>query len=94
MTAEFIVNHIMKTSDRGNDVAEAIRKLTKTKTDARKPTLQTSTNLNTEVKKQKDRQYKMEYKLELDEAFKRKWTYKDNLFKAYTLIWERCAKAM
>jgi len=30
----------------------------------------------------------------LDEALKRKRKSKDNLFKAYALIWERCAKAM
>ena len=36
----------------------------------------------------------MEYKAELDEALKRKRMYNDNLFKAYALIWERCAKAM
>jgi hypothetical protein len=36
----------------------------------------------------------MEYKAELDEAMKRKRTYEDNMFKAYALLWERCAKAM
>jgi len=36
----------------------------------------------------------MEYKAEPDEALKRKKMYNDNLFKAYALIWERCAKAM
>ena len=39
-------------------------------------------------------QSKMEYKAEPDEALKRKKMYNDNLFKAYALIWERCAKAM
>ena len=34
----------------------------------------------------------MEYKAELDEALKKKRMYNDNLFKAYSLIWERCAK--
>ena len=36
----------------------------------------------------------MEYKAEQDEAMRRKCTYKDNTFKAYALLWERCAKAM
>jgi len=36
----------------------------------------------------------MEYKAKLDEALKRKIMYNSNLFKAYALIWERCAKAM
>ena len=93
-TAEFIMNHIKKTFDRGKYVAEAIQKLTKTETDAWKPTLQTSTDLNTEVKKREYRQYKMEYKAELNEELKRKRIHNDNIFKAYALIWERCAKAM
>ena len=45
-------------------------------------------------KDQENEQFKMEYKAELDEALKRKIMYNDNLFKAYALIWERCAKAM
>jgi hypothetical protein len=36
----------------------------------------------------------MEYKAELDESMRRKRTYQDNTFKAYALLWERCAKAM
>jgi hypothetical protein len=36
----------------------------------------------------------MEYKAELDKAMRRKRTYEDNTFKAYALLWERCAKAM
>ena len=36
----------------------------------------------------------MEYKAKLDEYIKRKRIYEDNLYKAYALIWERCAKAM
>jgi hypothetical protein len=36
----------------------------------------------------------MEYKAGLDESMRRKRTYEDNTFKAYTLLWEQCAKAM
>eukprot|EP00957_Ditylum_brightwellii_P100112 7629669-Ditylum_brightwellii.AAC.1 len=36
----------------------------------------------------------MVYKAELDEWLKRKRIYEENLFKAYTLLWERCAKSM
>ena len=93
-TNEFIVNHIKKTFDRGNDVAEAIRTLVKIDTDTWKPRLQSSTDPDDDIKKLEDRQYEMEYKAELNEALGRKRMYNDNLFKAYALIWERCAKAM
>jgi hypothetical protein len=36
----------------------------------------------------------MEYKVELDESMRCKRTYHDNAFKAYALLWERCAKTM
>jgi len=45
-------------------------------------------------KDRENEQFKMEYKAKLDEALKRKRMYNDNLFKAYALIWERCAKVM
>jgi len=64
--------------------------LVKTDPETWKPTLKASK----EVKDQENEQFKMEYKAELDEALKRKRMCNNNLFKAYTLIWERCAKAM
>ena len=36
----------------------------------------------------------MEYKAELDQAIKRTRTYEDNTYKAFALLWERCAKVM
>jgi hypothetical protein len=59
-----------------------------------KPTLQVSTTIEPTVKEREDKQFKMEYKAELDEYMRRKQTYQDNTFKAYALLWERCAKAM
>jgi hypothetical protein len=68
ITAEFVVNHIKKTFDRGNDIAEAIRTLVKTDTSLWKPTLQVSTATEPIVKEREDKQYVMEYKAELDES--------------------------
>ena len=36
----------------------------------------------------------MEYKAEMDEAVRRKWTYEDHTYKLYALLWEKHAKAM
>ena len=38
-TSEFLINHVKKTFDRGNDVAEALRVLIPQNTDLWKPTL-------------------------------------------------------
>jgi hypothetical protein len=95
ITNKFVVNHIKKTFDRGNDVAEALRRLVKADTDTWKPTLKISTDADAAIVVREDKQFVLEYKAELDEAMKGKRTsYEDNMFKAYALLWERCAKAM
>jgi hypothetical protein len=93
-TSEFLINYVKKTFDRGNDVAEALRILAPTDTEMWKPTLQFSASTDVNVEKQENRQYELEYKADLDEYMRRKRSYNDNLFKAYALVWERCAKAM
>ncbi len=93
-TAEFVVNHIKKTFDRGNDVSEALRKLVGPDTDTWKPTLQMSLQSETDVEQREDKQFEMDYKAELDQAMKRKRACEDNTFKACALLWERCNKAM
>ena len=89
ITADFVVNHIKKTFDRGNDIAEALRTLVKANPDVWKPTLQASTDADKEIKEREDKQFVMEYKAELDEAIRRKRTYENNTYKAYALLWER-----
>ena len=93
-TSEFMINHVKKTFDRGNDVAEALRLLRKPDTSVWKPSLSFSTQESIVLKTHEDRQYELEYKADLDEYMKRKRMYDNNLFKAYALIWERCAKEM
>jgi hypothetical protein len=60
------VNHIKKTFDRGNDIAEAIRTLVKANTSLWKLTLRVSTESKATVKEREDKQFVMEYKAELD----------------------------
>jgi hypothetical protein len=93
-TSEFLVNYVKKTFDRGNDVAEALRVLEPCNTDLWKPSLAFSIESDATLKAQENRQYELEYKADLDEFMRRRRSYNENLFKAYALIWERCAKAM
>jgi hypothetical protein len=81
-TSEFLVNHVKKTFDRGNDIAEALRKLQPLNTDSWKPSLSFSTNADATIAKQEDRQNEMIFKSDLDEYMKKKRTYENNLFKA------------
>jgi hypothetical protein len=93
-TSEFLVNHVKKTFDRENDIAEALRTLEPQDIDLWKPTLQFSEDNDEAVAKQENRKNEIEFKANLDEFMKRRRMYENNLFKAYALIWERCAKAM
>ena len=74
VTVEFILNHIKMTHQDGNDIAESLKKETKTNTDAWSPTLKFSTSSDTQVALQENKQFEMIYKAELDEAMKRKKT--------------------
>jgi hypothetical protein len=60
-TVEFVINHIIKkTFDRGNDIAEALRNLSRPDTDKWKPSLQVSIAADAEVKAREDKQFKIE----------------------------------
>ena len=97
-----MANHIKKTYDRGNDVAQSLKDLKLANTEAWKPKLKGSEAAKTEAKTEEQkakvapetRQNELEFKAELDEAMKRIRTYENNMFKAHALLWERCASAM
>mmetsp|Transcript_27248 Transcript_27248/g.38543 ORF Transcript_27248/g.38543 Transcript_27248/m.38543 type:complete len:153 (-) Transcript_27248:24-482(-) len=93
-TIEYIVNHIKKTFDEGNDVAEALRTLQAPNTDKWKPTLYASREPDPDMKTLQNKQFEHEYKAELNETLRRIRTYRNNMYKAYALLWDRCAKAM
>jgi len=92
-TSEYIINYIKKTFNRGNNVAKALQTLVRTDPETWKPTLKASKETNQADKDQENEQFKMEYKAELDEALKRKRMYNNNVFKVYSLMWERYAEA-
>ena len=93
-TQEFMINHIKRTYVRGNDIAEALRKLEAPDTDTWKPTLRMSTSIDDATKAQENKQYKLDYKAEYDEFMKRKRGFEENQYKAYAELWAQCNKAM
>ena len=94
ITAEFIVNNIKKTFDRGNDVSEALQTLVKSDTDLWKTTLNISSDTDASIKEIEDKKFVIYYQAEMDEAMRRKRTYEDKTYKSYALLWERCFKAI
>ena len=67
VTIEFILNHVKMTYQDENDIAESLKKDTKTDTDAWSPALKFSTNSDTQVAMQENKQFEMICKAELDE---------------------------
>jgi hypothetical protein len=58
------------------------------------PQLEASIATDQAQKDLDNNQNKMKYKARLDEYMKRENMYNENLYKAYALIWDRCAKSM
>ena len=80
--------------ERGNDTAESLNKLQLMDTKKWRPELKGSTETDPDKKALETRQNEMLYKAELEEAMKRARMYENNQYKAYALLWQRCAKAM
>ncbi|KAI2506113.1 Reverse transcriptase (RNA-dependent DNA polymerase) [Fragilaria crotonensis] len=93
-TTEFLINHIKKLYDYGNDIGSALEKLESIDTTAWKPSMQVSGETDEEIRAIENKQYEIEFKSDYDTYRKRMQVYENNLTKAYALLWERCAKAM
>ena len=94
VTSEFIINYIKRTFQHGNDIAESLRTLTLIDTEKWKPNLKASKVDDENIAKLENRQFEIEFKASLDESMKRATTYKQNIYKAYALLWEKCTRSM
>lgn len=94
-TTEFLINHIKKLYDYGNDIGSALEKLEPLDTVPWKPRMQVSEASDEAMRSVENRQFEIEFKADYDSTYsKRVQTYENNKTKAYALLWERCAKAM
>jgi len=99
-TTQFIINHIKKTYDQGEDIAFALENLSERDLKKFQPTLQAVTVASTATGQEKadaavlNEQYKMQFQVDYDKYKERVEAYKDNKFKAYALIWGQCNSAM
>ena len=93
-TSEFIINYIKRTFQHGNDIAETLRTLTPQDIETWRPKLEASKSDNENIAKIENKQFEIEFKASLDESMKRLTIYKQNIFKAYAFLWEKCTKSM
>jgi hypothetical protein len=93
-TAEFIINHIRKTFDYGNDIGAALEELVPQDLSVYKPRMKVSSASKEDDKNAENRQFEIEYRLDYERWGNRENVYTMNLTKAYALLWERCSKGM
>ena len=86
-TAEFIIYHIKRTS-------ETLRTLKNQNTESWMPILKMSVAIDQKILSQENKQYKLEYKVRLEQAMKRIDQYDKNLHKTYVFLLEKCSRAM
>ena len=91
---EFVINHIKGEFNYGNDIAESLRELKYIDTKLWYPRLKLSTVIDPAIKLVETKQYELIFKAKLDATVKREEIYKNNKTTAYSLIWERCTRAM
>ena len=93
-TTKFLINHIKKTFEFGNDIRSALKDLKPVDTDQWKPSMQVSISPEDKINEAETRQLEIEFKADYDAYRKRVQTYDNNQTKAYALLWERCMKGM
>jgi hypothetical protein len=93
-TTDYLINHIKKTFNFGNDIGNALENLDEYDIETHRPSLNFSTSTDDDTKEAENRQYEIEFKEEFAAYMKRKQSYELNKTKAYAFLWEQCAKAM
>ena len=94
VTTEFVVNHIKKTFEYGNDIGSALKELKPIDTEKWRVSMKFSDSTDAVVRDQENRQYEMEYKSDYEEYKRRVNVYDNNLIKAYAILWERSTKGI
>ena len=98
-TTQFIINHIKKQYDHGEDIAFALENMAERDLTKFQPQLQRARPASaneTDVAEAEtlNEQYKMQFQVDYDKYKERVEAYKDNKYKAYALIWGQCNSAM
>jgi hypothetical protein len=93
-TTEFLINHIKKMFNFGNDIGTALQTYEEFDINVHKPTLQASKSTDDDIKAAENKQFEIEFKAEFDRFMKRKQSLETNMSKAYAFLWEQCGKAM
>jgi len=93
-TTEFLINYIKKTFNYGMDIGTVLETLQEVDLSEFQPSLRVSLNPDEVIRMAEDKQFEIEFKAEYDVFTKRKQALEMNLSKAYSFIWDQCAKSL
>ena len=91
---KYLINHIKKTFEFGDDTAEALETRAEFDIDKFMPTMNESSDPDNAIKKRQDMQFRILYEAEITSFVNRKDKYKSNCGKSYAFIYGQCNKAM
>jgi hypothetical protein len=93
-TTDFLINHIKKNFDFGNDIGTTLEDLSLFDIANYKPSLKISIQDEVTAKLGEDTQCEIEFKAELEGYMKRRQSLEVNILKSYAFLWDQCAKGM
>ncbi|KAG7374509.1 hypothetical protein IV203_013604 [Nitzschia inconspicua] len=90
----YVINHITKEFDQGQDIGEALEELKEVDQSKWELELKYSKATDPDKKAAENKQYEMLYQSQLNAYIERTDAYRVNLKKANALLWEQCSKGM
>jgi Reverse transcriptase (RNA-dependent DNA polymerase) len=93
-TTDYLINHIKKNFDFGNDIGTTLEDLNLFDIANYKPSLKISIQDEATAKLIEDKQFEIEFKAEFDGYMKRRQSLEVNISKSYAFLWDQCAKGM
>jgi len=94
-TTKFLLNHIRKTYDHGDDIATALEEGDEYDLESERPQLTpTRSTGDSAADKITEKQNEMMYQAEIELFLARKTTYAKNKIKVHAFLWEKCSKLM
>ena len=90
----YIINHIRRTFDKGNDIATALEEEKEIDLSKYAPQLKVSTEQDSAKKAIQDKQFEKQFEIEYITYNERKVKYEENRSAAAATLWNQCASSM
>jgi len=93
-TTEFLINYIKKSFNYGMDIGMVLETLQEVDLNEYKPSMNVSLSADEAVRIAEEKQFEIEFRSEFDAFTKRKQALEMNMPKAYSFLWDQCARSL